>query len=72
MTEENDNKMNWDKLLCEKTSAQREEEPQQETIYPIDTYEKDYNNIILSASFRRLQDKTQVFPLDKRDRKSVV
>lgn len=67
MTEENDNKMNWDKLLCEKTSAQREEEPQQETIYPIDTYEKDYNNIILSASFRRLQDKTQVFPLDKSD-----
>ena len=30
-------------------------------------FEKDYHRIILSASFRRLQDKTQVFPLDKSD-----
>ena len=30
-------------------------------------FEKDYQRIILSASFRRLQDKTQVFPLDKSD-----
>ena len=30
-------------------------------------YEKDYDHIIASASFRRLQDKTQVFPLDKSD-----
>lgn len=30
-------------------------------------YEKDYQKIIGSASFRRLQDKTQVFPLDKSD-----
>ncbi|MDE7224140.1 MAG: deoxyguanosinetriphosphate triphosphohydrolase [Acetatifactor sp.] len=30
-------------------------------------YEKDYHRIIGSASFRRLQDKTQVFPLDKSD-----
>ena len=28
-------------------------------------FEKDYHRIIGSASFRRLQDKTQVFPLDK-------
>ena len=28
---------------------------------------KDYHRIIGSASFRRLQDKTQVFPLDKSD-----
>lgn len=28
---------------------------------------EDYNNIISSAFFRRLQDKTQVFPLDKSD-----
>ncbi|MCR4651590.1 MAG: deoxyguanosinetriphosphate triphosphohydrolase [Lachnospiraceae bacterium] len=30
-------------------------------------FEKDYHRIIGSASFRRLQDKTQVFPLDKND-----
>ncbi len=28
---------------------------------------KDYHRIIVSSSFRRLQDKTQVFPLDKSD-----
>lgn len=30
-------------------------------------FEKDYHRIIGSASFRRLQDKTQVFPLEKSD-----
>ena len=30
-------------------------------------FEKDYHRIISSPSFRRLQDKTQVFPLDKSD-----
>jgi dGTPase len=30
-------------------------------------YEKDYHRIIGSASFRRLQDKTQVFPLERSD-----
>lgn len=30
-------------------------------------FEKDYHRIIQSASFRRLQDKTQVFPLDRGD-----
>lgn len=30
-------------------------------------FEKDYHRIVGSASFRRLQDKTQVFPLDQSD-----
>ena len=30
-------------------------------------FEKDYHRIIGSASFRRLQDKTQVLPMDKSD-----
>lgn len=30
-------------------------------------FEKDYHRIVASASFRRLQDKTQVFPLDQSD-----
>lgn len=59
--------MDWDKLLSTKTSVQKEEEPKEWGRYPIDDFEKDYNSIILSASFRRLQDKTQVFPLDKSD-----
>lgn len=60
--------MEWSKLLC---SDRRK-------MYPSATsavggrdlrteYEKDYQRIIGSASFRRLQDKTQVFPLDKSD-----
>ena len=35
--------------------------------YPRSEFEKDYRRIISSASFRRLQDKTQVFPLDQSD-----
>ena len=30
-------------------------------------FARDYHRIISSASFRRLQDKTQVFPLDRGD-----
>lgn len=58
--------MEWNQLLC----------PERRKDYPSGTiggrdlrteYEKDYQKIIGSASFRRLQDKTQVFPLDKSD-----
>ena len=58
--------MEWDRLLCpgrvgtyegtgKSTSDLRSE------------FEKDYHRIIGSSSFRRLQDKTQVFALDKSD-----
>lgn len=57
--------MEWNKLLCgdrvrpiikrEGSNDLRSE------------FEKDYHRIIGSASFRRLQDKTQVFPLDQSD-----
>lgn len=59
--------MQWEELLSIKTSVKKEKEPKEWDKYPIDDFEKDYNSIILSASFRRLQDKTQVFPLDKSD-----
>ena len=58
--------MQWDKLLSTKRhrevtgTSKLKEDLRSE-------FEKDYHRIIGSASFRRLQDKTQVFPLDKSD-----
>ena len=58
--------MNWEQLLSTKrsrdayTKSNRSGDLRSE-------FEKDYHRIIGSASFRRLQDKTQVFPLDKSD-----
>ena len=57
--------MEWNKLLC----------PDRIRVYskPVSSndlrseFEKDYHRIISSASFRRLQDKTQVYPLDESD-----
>ncbi len=56
--------MTWDRLLCAKRSRQtvRKNENDVRT-----EFRKDYHRIIGSASFRRLQDKTQVFPLDRGD-----
>lgn len=57
--------MNWKELLCDKrrrgftTSAVSSDRRNE--------FQKDYHRIIGSASFRRLQDKTQVFPLDRGD-----
>lgn len=59
--------MDWEKLLSSETLAQREVQPSYFDKYPIEDLEKDYKAIISSAAFRRLQDKTQVFPLDKSD-----
>lgn len=59
--------MKWNELLSSrrignyaKTAAQKGGDLRNE-------FEKDYHRIIGSSSFRRLQDKTQVFPLDKSD-----
>lgn len=62
--------MEWNKLLSEKRQVQSEPEPEPYEWgrdYPMSDFDKDYKGIILSAAFRRLQDKTQVFPLDKSD-----
>ena len=60
--------MEWTRLLS--TKRQRQSKHQNTGSGDTDLrseFEKDYHRIIGSASFRRLQDKTQVFPLDKSD-----
>ena len=57
--------MNWKTLLC--TQRIRSFAGTSGSTDLRSEFEKDYHRIIGSASFRRLQDKTQVFPLDKSD-----
>jgi dGTPase len=61
--------MEWKKLLSTEKLVPKEEKDDEKYFvqYPINTLEIDYNKIVSSAAFRRLQDKTQVFPLDKSD-----
>ncbi len=57
-------KLNWETLL----SPRRSRESSTQNPRDIRTeFRKDYHRIVGSASFRRLQDKTQVFPLDRGD-----
>ncbi|MDD7517694.1 deoxyguanosinetriphosphate triphosphohydrolase [Ruminococcus flavefaciens] len=57
--------MNWKQLLCEK--RRRSYSTTSVSTDPRNEFQRDYHRIIGSASFRRLQDKTQVFPLDRGD-----
>ncbi len=59
--------MEWRTLLSEKRMRGGSKKQNQERMDLRSEFEKDYHRIIGSASFRRLQDKTQVFPLDKSD-----
>lgn len=59
--------MDWCKLLSSKTKIERDNKPNEFLQYPISNIEMDYEQVISSSAFRRLQDKTQVFPLDKSD-----
>ena len=71
-------KMNWKDLLS--TSSQRDrsskkkipdiENDNKNNYVHMDLrsdFERDYHRVLSSPSFRRLQDKTQVFPLEKND-----
>lgn len=58
--------MNWEQLLSTKRSGRNPAGRAKRSDLRSE-FEKDYHRIIGSASFRRLQDKTQVFPLDKSD-----
>ena len=55
--------MNWKQLLC----AERSRSAAADSNDIRTEFRRDYHRIINSASFRRLQDKTQVFPLDRGD-----
>lgn len=59
--------MKWNKLLTEKRLIIEEKEPEPFNAYYISPFERDFEKIVSSAAFRRLQDKTQVFPLAKSD-----
>ena len=57
-------RLNWESLLSPRRFRKSESK---QTGDNRNEFEKDYHRIVTSASFRRLQDKTQVFPLDQSD-----
>ena len=59
--------MKWETLVSSKRVGSYQKSSQKISTVLRSEFEKDYHRIIGSASFRRLQDKTQVFPLDKSD-----
>ncbi|MDR1018157.1 MAG: deoxyguanosinetriphosphate triphosphohydrolase [Lachnospiraceae bacterium] len=59
--------MKWNTLLSSKRSRISSTKNTNKKYDVRSEFEKDYHRIVGSASFRRLQDKTQVFPLDKSD-----
>lgn len=59
--------MNWEKLLSLKRHGDTHKRLRKEQDETRLGFEVDYDRIIFSASFRSLQDKTQVIPLSKTD-----
>lgn len=58
--------MNWEQLLSDARWGSRHQStapPQKNR----SNYDRDYGRILFSSAFRRLQDKTQVFPLGRND-----
>ena len=58
-------RLNWEMITSEKRIPEYQKENDLRELRS--EMESDYLRIIRSASFRRLQDKTQVFPLDNSD-----
>lgn len=53
--------MNWDQLICDKRLGM--EEFHDSRHHTRSDFQRDYDRLIFSSPFRRLQNKTQVFPL---------
>jgi dGTPase len=58
--------MNWNDLLTTRRLGQESEEEESLRTEDRSQFQRDYDRIIFSAAFRRLQNKTQVFPLPGR------
>ncbi len=63
------NQLHWEKLLCKSRKRNSNSLVKQDTASVIvrNAFEADYDRIVGSSSVRRLQDKAQVFPLQKND-----
>ena len=59
------NKLKWKYILNKKRI--KENKSSKKSFNTRNEFENDYDRILFSASFRRLQDKAQVFPLEKLD-----
>lgn len=59
-------KMDWNKLLSTKRLGKKDAQ-KGKGHEPRTEFTRDYDRIVFSSAFRRLQDKTQVFPLAKSD-----
>lgn len=56
-----DKNMHWDRLICDKRLGLEEyHDPRRHTR---SDFQRDYDRLVFSSPFRRLQNKTQVFPL---------
>lgn len=55
------NRMCWDKLICDKRYGMEQFQSTRQNIRS--DFQRDYDRLIFSSPFRRLQNKTQVFPL---------
>ena len=53
--------MNWQQLISNKRLGQEERHPERHD--DRSEFKRDYDRLIFSAPFRRMQNKTQVFPL---------
>jgi len=56
--------MHWERLLSPARLSKRDVEPLQSQRSP---FQRDFDRVVFSSAFRRLQDKTQVFPLAESD-----
>lgn len=57
--------MQWEKLLTRERLGKNESEEKKAVTRTC--FQQDYDRLVFSSPFRRLKDKTQVFPLSKHD-----